>query len=213
MPSLAVINAEAATLEGGKLILTGVAANSIVFADRPVRAAGHVTTAQFIMQWDEGKDNFAIDPPNATVSVIGGDGSQISDVVVTLLTPVLEGRHLTFDVAVLEGSLNGATGPAAVFIDHFARRLPRQLRPRRRCRLRRMTLRRARPRRPEYHRTRATGTWLRPHNAYHGAVVRRRSSLGRGRFCRGRGGGGRGGVHAAANAYPYCGYPPYPPCN
>ncbi len=91
-------------------MLTGVSKNSIVFADRPVRAAGHVTTEQFIMQWDEGKDNFAIDPPNATVSVLGGDGSDVSDAVVTLKTPKLEGTTLTFDVAVLEGDLTGATG-------------------------------------------------------------------------------------------------------
>jgi hypothetical protein len=119
VPSLAVLNAAGAKLEGGKLTLTGVAPNSIVFADRPVRAAGHVMTAQFIMQWDEGKDNFAKDPPNATVSVLGGDGSKISDAVVTLKAPKLEGGNLTFDVAVLEGSLAGSSGPAALFIDHF----------------------------------------------------------------------------------------------
>src|SRR6059058_1974789 len=66
VPSLAVLNADGAKLESGKLVLTGISTNTIVFADRPVRAAGHVTTEQFIMQWDEGKDNFAIDPPNAT---------------------------------------------------------------------------------------------------------------------------------------------------
>src|SRR4051794_41610626 len=71
VPSLAVLNAAGAKLEGGKLTLTGVAPNSIVFADRPARAAGHVATQQFIMQWDEGNDNFAKDPPNATVSVLG----------------------------------------------------------------------------------------------------------------------------------------------
>jgi hypothetical protein len=120
VPSLAVLNSAGATLEGNKLILTGVSANSIVFADRPVRAAGHVMTEQFIMQWDEGKDSFAVDPPNATVSILGGDGSDVSDAVVTLKTPKLEGSTLTFDVAVLEGSLSGATGPAAVFIDHFS---------------------------------------------------------------------------------------------
>ena len=119
MPSLAVINSAGAKLDGGKLVLTGVSANSIVFADRPVRAAGHVTTEQFIMQWDEGKDNFAIDPPNATVSVLGGDGSDVSDAVVTLKSPKLEGGNLTFDVTVLEGSLDGGSGPAALFIDHF----------------------------------------------------------------------------------------------
>ena len=77
VPSLFVVNSAGAKLEGGKLTMTGVAANSIVFADRPVRAAGHVTTEQFIMQWDEGKDSFAKDPPNATVSVLGGDGSKV----------------------------------------------------------------------------------------------------------------------------------------
>ncbi|KWV40296.1 hypothetical protein AS026_26400 [Rhizobium altiplani] len=119
VPSLAVLNSSGAKIESGKLILTGVSANSIVFADRPVRAAGHVTTEQFIMQWDDGKDNFAVDPPNATVSVLGGDGSDVSDAVVTLKTPKLDGTTLTFDITVLEGSLNGASGPAALFIDHF----------------------------------------------------------------------------------------------
>ncbi|MCB8819926.1 hypothetical protein [Microvirga rosea] len=119
VPSLAVLNAAGAKLEGNRLTLTGVSPNSIVFADRPVRAAGHVVTQQFIMQWDEGKDNFAKDPPNATVSVLGGDGSKVSDAVVTLKSPKLEGGDLTFDVVVLEGNLNGASGPAALFIDHF----------------------------------------------------------------------------------------------
>ncbi|WP_457094116.1 hypothetical protein [Microvirga sp. P5_D2] len=120
VPSLAVLNAAGAKLEGTKLTLTGVSPSSIVFADRPVRAAGHVVTEQFIMQWDEGKDNFAVDPPNATVSVLGGDGSKVRDAVVTLKSPKLEGSNLTFDVAVLEGDLTGASGPAALFIDHFA---------------------------------------------------------------------------------------------
>lgn len=124
VPSLAVINSAGATLDGTKLVLTGVSKNSIVFADRPVRAAGHVTTEQFIMQWDEGKNNFAIDPPNATVSILGGDGSDVNDAVVTLKTPKLEGDTLTFDVAVLEGSLNNASGPAALFIDAFVVRGP-----------------------------------------------------------------------------------------
>ena len=40
VPSLGVLNAGGATLEGNKLTLTGVSGNVIVFADRPVRAAG-----------------------------------------------------------------------------------------------------------------------------------------------------------------------------
>ena len=79
-------------------------------------------TAEFIKQWDEGNDSFAKDPPNATISVMNSDGSAIEDAVVVLKTPKLEGDTLTFDVAVLEGELSGANGPAALFIDWFAAR-------------------------------------------------------------------------------------------
>jgi hypothetical protein len=118
VPSLAVLNADGATLAGGKLVLTGISPNSIVFADRPIRSAGHVMTAQFLQQWDEDKDSFFADPPNATVSVLGGTGADVSDAVVVLTKPVLDGTTLTFDVKVLEGALAGS-GPAAVFIDDF----------------------------------------------------------------------------------------------
>lgn len=117
VPSLFVVNSAGAKLEGNKLSMTGVAMSSIVFADRPVRAAGHVTTEQFIKQWDEGADNFIKDPPNATISVLEGDGSKVEDAVVTLRSPKLDAGTLTFEVSVLEGSLSGADGPAALFID------------------------------------------------------------------------------------------------
>ena len=87
VPSLAVLNSGGASLEGGKLTMTGIAPNSIIFADRPVRAAGHVLTADFIKQWDEGNDSFAKDPPNATISVLNKDGSAIEDAVVVLKRP------------------------------------------------------------------------------------------------------------------------------
>ncbi len=90
VPSLFVVNSAGAKLEGGKLTMTGVAMSSIVFADRPVRAAGHVTTEQFVMQWSEGADNFIKDPPNGTISVLGGDGSKVEDAVVTLRSPKIE---------------------------------------------------------------------------------------------------------------------------
>lgn len=115
--SLIVINADGATLDGDKLALTGVSPNSIIFSDRPVRAAGHIPTSEIVDQWSSGPDSFDEDPPNATVSILGG-GSDVSDSVVTLRSPKLEGATLTFDVSVLEGALTGATGPAALFIDH-----------------------------------------------------------------------------------------------
>jgi hypothetical protein len=123
VPSLIVFNARGASLQGNKLVLNGIAPNSIVFADRPVRAAGHDTTAHIIEDWSKGNDSFAKDPPNATVSVFTKDGSGVKDAVVVLKSPNLEGERLTFDVEVLEGDLNGADGSAAVFIDIIGRPL------------------------------------------------------------------------------------------
>jgi hypothetical protein len=117
VPSLIVLNARGARLQGQTLTLAGVAPNSIVFADRPVRSAGHVLTAHLLEEWATGSDSFAKDPPNATVSVFSKDGSTIRDAVVVLKTPKLQGDQLTFDVQVLEGDLAGADGPASVFID------------------------------------------------------------------------------------------------
>ena len=117
VPSLIVLNARGASLQGQTLTLVGVAPNSIVFADRPVRSAGHVLTAHLLEEWGTGSDSFAKDPPNATVSVFSQDGSGVRDAVVVLKTPKLQGDRLTFDVQVLEGDLAGADGPASVFID------------------------------------------------------------------------------------------------
>jgi hypothetical protein len=117
VPSLIVLNAHGASLQGQKLTLNGVAPSSIVFADRPVRAAGHVLTSHLLAGWTTGNNSFAKNPPNATVSVFNEDGSTVSDAVVVLKTPKLEGERLTFDVQVLEGDLAGADGPASLFID------------------------------------------------------------------------------------------------
>jgi hypothetical protein len=119
VPSLIVMNARGATLQDGKLTLTGVAPNSIVFADRPVRAAGHSLTTDLLKEWSP-EQTFTEDPPNATVSVLSTDGSKIRDAVVVLKTAKLEADRVTFDVDVLDGELAGGDGPAALFIDRFA---------------------------------------------------------------------------------------------
>jgi len=115
VPSLFVMNARGATLQGQTLTLASVSPTSIVFADRPVRAAGHLPTEALLEEWTTG--DFAKDAPNATVSVLSKDGLSGHDVVVELRSPHLEGDRLTFDVRVLEGDLAGADGPAAVFVD------------------------------------------------------------------------------------------------
>jgi hypothetical protein len=118
VPSLIVMNARGASLDGQTLVLKGVSANIIIFADRPARAAGHLLTRQVLGQWAS-NGSFAKDPPNATVSVISQDTASAHDVVVELRDPVLVDDRLTFNVRVLEGDLVGADGPAAVFIDNI----------------------------------------------------------------------------------------------
>ncbi|MFL5240193.1 MAG: hypothetical protein ACJ8EL_21865 [Rhizomicrobium sp.] len=117
--SLIVMNSRGATLQGDKLTLIGMAPSSIVFADRPVRLAGHEPTAMLLEDWGKGNDNFTKDPPNATISAFSKDGSSVKDAVVVLKTPKMEGDNLTFTVQVLEGDITGADGPASLFIDIF----------------------------------------------------------------------------------------------
>jgi hypothetical protein len=212
VPSLIVINANGASLQAGKLTLNGVASNSIVFADRPVRAAGHSLTSNLMQEWspsNESDDSFTKDPPNATISVFNTDGSKVRDAVVVLKTAKLDGDKLTFDVDVLEGELTGADGPAALFIDRFG-----------------------------FGGFHAGGFHAGGFGGFHAGGFRaggfdrfgyrRVGAVGyhpyvaRGAWYRGApyaaaavGGAALGAAAvgaAAANAYPYCGYYPYPPC-
>jgi hypothetical protein len=194
IPSLAVINSRGATLQGNVLTMTGVGSNSIVFADRPFRAAGHVLTKHFLKEWDEGSDSFAKDPPNATISVLSADGDSVEDAVVVLKSPKLEGDNLTFEVSVLEGSLSKATGPASLFIDWFAAR-------------------------GYGGRAFVAGGY---HGGWHGAWYGHPAGWGAGAAAVGLGAAAVGAAAAGAYyhpyAYPYapppaaCGYYPYPPC-
>ena len=113
--SLIVLNARGAQLAGGTLTLENVAPSAILFTSRPARGAGHMLTAELVDLWATG--SFAKDPPNATVSAFAKDGSKVADAVVVLRSPKVAGDKLTFDVAVLEGSLGNVDGPASVFID------------------------------------------------------------------------------------------------
>ncbi|MGY3618288.1 hypothetical protein [Bradyrhizobium sp. USDA 10063] len=212
VPSLIVMNARGASLQGGKLTLTGVAPNSIVFADRPVRAAGHALTTHLLEEWspsNESDESFTKDPPNGTISVFNTDGSKIRDAVVVLKTAKLEGDKLTFDVDVLEGELTGGDGPAALFIDRFGfggfhaggfhaggfggfhaagfrggyARVG--------------DVRFGRVGAVGYHPYVARGAWYRGAPYAYGAAAL---------------GGAALGAAAASAAYPYCGYYPYPPC-
>src|SRR5262245_7826111 len=116
VPSLIVMNADGASLAGTTLTLHGISPHSIMFADRPVRSAGHALTAHLLEEWAPG-GGFEKDPPNATVSVFDKEGSTVEDAVVVLKNPKLSDGTLTFTVDVLESDLKKADGAASVFID------------------------------------------------------------------------------------------------
>jgi hypothetical protein len=112
---LFVQNAQGVTLDNGKLTLKGIAPTTIFFSDRPERIAGHLVTKEFVPFWSEGKDSFAANPPNATLSVFG-DG-KISDIVVELSHPQLSGDELAYNIRVLEGDMPAQGGVCSLFID------------------------------------------------------------------------------------------------
>jgi hypothetical protein len=115
---LFVQNAKAVVFDKGTLTLKGVSPMTIYFSDRPVRIAGHFNTRdEFVPLWDEGKDSFLKDPPNATVSMYEKGKDQLVDVVTTLSEPRLKGDDLTYDIAVIEGKVPKKGGACSVFID------------------------------------------------------------------------------------------------
>jgi hypothetical protein len=115
---LFVQNAKAVVFEKGTLTLKGVSPMTVFFSDRPVRIAGHFNTRdEFVPLWDEGKDSFLKDPPNATVSMYEKGKDQLKDVVVKLSHPRLKGDDLTYDITVIEGKVPEKGGECSVFID------------------------------------------------------------------------------------------------
>ncbi|MGB3050817.1 MAG: hypothetical protein WBB42_07440 [Polyangiales bacterium] len=113
---LFVQNAQSVESTPGTLTLKGVSPTTLYFTDRPQRSAGHNRTTDFVADWGEGEDSFSADPPNATLSILEHDG-EVTNVVVTISNPRLEGQNLTYDVKTLEGDLPKTGGAAALFID------------------------------------------------------------------------------------------------
>ena len=97
--------------DDGKLTLQTLAPTTLFFSDRPDRVTGHISSEEFVDSWDQGPDNFASNPPNAVLSVFHPD--MVSDVVVELTEPVLEGHQLTYTVVILDGEMPAEGGPGS----------------------------------------------------------------------------------------------------
>ena len=104
--------------DGKTLTLKGLSPTTLFFSDRPVRIAGHYRTSEYLEFWKAGPDSFLKDPPNATLSAFHEGKDELSDVVVTLRNPRIQGKDLSYDITVISGKLPAANaGPVSLFID------------------------------------------------------------------------------------------------
>jgi hypothetical protein len=104
-----------------KLTLENVSPVTVFFTDRPERIAGNMNTTRFVPFWSEGEDSFKSDPPNADISIV--DGKTLTQTVVELQDPALDGDTLSYTVKVLKGDMPAQGTEVAVFIDIIGRPL------------------------------------------------------------------------------------------
>jgi hypothetical protein len=111
--------AESMRTEGDILRLVGLAPQTLWFTDRPQRLAGHITMPAFMEEWTNkaGADNFAKDPPNATLSVYEPGRSDNTLAVIEISHPVIEGRDLVYKMRVIDGKVPATGGATSIFID------------------------------------------------------------------------------------------------
>jgi hypothetical protein len=115
---LFVQNGASGTFDGKTLTLKGVGP-TLYFSDRPERIAGQLRTSDFVGRWTKGSDNFAANPPNATLSVFGV--TEVTSAVVVLTNPKLDRNTLSYTVKVLEGKLPPSFRESSLFIDILGR--------------------------------------------------------------------------------------------
>lgn len=102
----------------GTLRMKNIGRSTLFFTDRPVRMAGHYHTRdEFLPAWNEGADNFAKDPPNATLSMLEVGKADLQNVVIKLKNPRMHGKDLIYDITIIEGTMPQAAGDAVLFID------------------------------------------------------------------------------------------------
>jgi hypothetical protein len=101
------------------LRLVKVNQQTLYFSDRPVRIAGHIKMGDYLKEWTAkaGKDNFAADPPNATLSVYEPGQPENTLVVVKLTNPVVDGADLVYTYKIIDGKMPAAGGATSLFID------------------------------------------------------------------------------------------------
>jgi len=118
---LFVQSSASATVADGILTLRGVAPTTLYFTDRPERLTGHCETDSLIeaLKAETGPDSFWQDPPNATLSIL--DDEAITNAVLVLERPTVNGDTIVFPVRVLDGEPRLEGGPVSLFIATIGR--------------------------------------------------------------------------------------------
>ena len=112
---LFVMSAVSGSFDGETLTLTGIP-SVVYFSDRPYRIAGHMSLDEFVEMWEEGIDNYAVDPPNATLSIYD-DSGDINVVIEITGTPDISRESVVFPAKVLLGDLPDMISVSSLFID------------------------------------------------------------------------------------------------
>jgi len=115
IPVMFVQNAAASHYKDGILTLSGIQPQVLWFSNRPFRMAGTSTLAEYMEDWDGGRDSFSVVPPNGTLSYLNGDA--MASVAIELSNPVHVGDAISYQVKPLQGELPAHTGPLSLFID------------------------------------------------------------------------------------------------
>ncbi len=109
--------AKGMTYDGETMTLSNLAPATVYFADRPNRLVGVLSHQAFVDIWNQGKDSFAADPPNAAVAML--DNSGHAPVVVELQGVEIDGETLKYKVRILDGELPAEASAVSLFIDGF----------------------------------------------------------------------------------------------
>ena len=114
---LFVQSIENASVENSILKLNEASDLVLYFSERPNRLSGHMTLKRFLKLWEDGKDDFSKNPPNAVLSILSD--STCKNVVLELLQPEIQDNVLCYPIKVLSGTMPATFEDASLFIDAF----------------------------------------------------------------------------------------------
>jgi hypothetical protein len=106
------------TFKDGVLTLGDASPMTTFFSDRPQRLTGQLRNDLFAKLWNEGKNGFKDDPPNAALTVFNPEGKP-SQAIVVLTNPRLDGKNILFNARALRGDIPAQGGESTLFIDGY----------------------------------------------------------------------------------------------